>query len=120
MQAAGRTSRTRRWANGCRRRCRPIGRRRSSTKRGRIRTCRRSAFETPWPNTSRANRPMRTAARSLWIGFAGGVAAMLLLATHAPTAQSENRSELDALAARASTLERELGLLEDQDAVKKL
>jgi hypothetical protein len=58
--------------------------------------------------------------RSLWVGLAGGVAAIVLLAVQTPRAQSQDASELAALAIRADILEREVGLLEDQDAVKKL
>ena len=62
----------------------------------------------------------RSTVRSLWVGLAGGVAAAALLAVQPPRAQSQNASELAALAARADTLERDVGLLEDQGAVKKL
>jgi len=63
---------------------------------------------------------VRNSSRSLWMLLAGGTVAIVFLATHAPHAQSQSPSELAALAARAGTLEREVGLLEDQDAVKKL
>ena len=43
-------------ASSCRARCRPIGRRRSSTRRGPTRTCRRSAFRIPSPSTWRRQR----------------------------------------------------------------
>ena len=62
----------------------------------------------------------RNTARSLWVGLAGGVAAIMLLALESPRAHAQISPELAALAARAGTLEREVGLLEDQDAVKKL
>jgi hypothetical protein len=61
----------------------------------------------------------RHTGRSLGLAFAGIVAATL-----APgwprTAQSQGGSELSALTARADALEREVGVLEDLNAVKKL
>ncbi len=62
----------------------------------------------------------RNTVRSLWLGLAGGVAAIGLIAVQPRDAQSQNPSELVALAARASTLEHEIGVLEDYGAVKKL
>ena len=62
----------------------------------------------------------RTMVRSSWVGLAGGAVAIVLLAAQAPRAQSQSPSELAALAARAAALEHDVGLLEDQNAVKKL
>ena len=62
----------------------------------------------------------RNTARSLWVGLAGIVAIVCSLLSLLSTAQSQNPSELAALAARAQALERDVGLLEDQNAVKKL
>ena len=62
----------------------------------------------------------RNTVRSLWIGLAGGVTVIVLLAVESPRALAQSSSELAALAARARTLERDVGLLEDQGAVKKL
>ena len=60
-----------------------------------------------------------TLVRALSIGIAAIVAAIALLVVQT-RAQSQNPSELASLATRAAVLEREVGLLEDQNAVKKL
>src|SRR5262245_51868172 len=57
--------------------------------------------------------------RPLSAGIAALVAAIALLAMQ-PRAHSQNSSDLAGLVARAQALEREVGLLEDQNAVKKL
>ena len=57
--------------------------------------------------------------RSLWLCLAAG-AAVIALAVAPPRAASQNTAGLPALTARAQMLERDVGLLEDQNAVKKL
>ena len=58
--------------------------------------------------------------RFLSMGAAAGVVTIALLAIRPPHAQSQSSSELAVLALRAEVLERAVGLLEDQNAVKKL
>ena len=63
---------------------------------------------------------MRNTIRSWCLYFAGAIAAITFVVVCTPSAQSQDSSELAALSARAGLLERDIGLLEDQDAVKKL
>jgi hypothetical protein len=58
--------------------------------------------------------------RATWIGLIAGLALIGALVAAPPRAESQNPSELAALASRAEALEREVGLLEDLNAIKKL
>jgi len=63
---------------------------------------------------------MRNTLRSRWLYLPGVIAGIVFVAVSTPRAQSQGPAELAALSARAGVLERDIGLLEDQNAVKKL
>src|SRR5512134_3132441 len=123
MRAAGRPTRIPRAASTSPPRCRRIGRRPWNTRPGRAPTCRRSVSRIRSASTWRASRgaAMHISNRLALFGVAVGIVLGATVVVVWPRAAgSQENTAIAALRARAAVLEREIGLLEDTNAVKRL